>query len=168
MSGEGIETRSARTTDGHEAALPGAPGPAGQGDAPQAQQTQPDAAAQSSGPEQQQLRTLAEIETIAVAARAAWHSAERVQQATRDEGRALYANFKKVVDHHASTLKHLEARFEQNEQNMRAVVLEANRGIAEHQAMVARFNQTTRRIALSAFVMMLILLVALEISWWLN
>ena len=163
------EPRLVKFAEGHRAALPATPGesrPARQEDTPQPALS--DVTVQSPGPEQQRTRTIAEIETIAIAARAAWHSAEDAHRATRDENRAFYENFKKIVDHHADALKQMEARFGQSEQQMHGLLLEANLRIAEHQAMVARFNRTTRRFALSAFVMMLILLVLLEMSWWVS
>ena len=152
-------------------ALPGneaEPGPAGQDVGQQRQHGPSDVTAWSPDPGQQRTRTIAEIEAIAVAARAAWHSAEQVHRATLDQNRAFQENFKKIVAHNADTLKELQARFEQSEQRTRTLVLKANRLIGDYQVMAARFNTTTRRLALSAFAIMLILLVLLEISWWVS
>lgn len=122
----------------------------------------------AAGADQRQAMTLAEIETIAIAARAAWHSAEEIHQITRDENRNFYANFKKIATHHADRLKQLEAHFEETEQKMNDLILEATRLMAEHQESVAQFNRTTRRLALSGFVMILVLLVVMEITWWVS
>lgn len=166
MTDKTSEPRLVQFADAQATVPPEAQGQSGSARQAGERHTASDSTAPSSGREQPRGMTITDIEKIAIAARAAWHSAEQVHQETRDENRAFYADFEKMVADHADKLTQLEARFEQSEQKMNDLVLEASRLIAEHQESVAQFNNTTRRLALSGFVMILILLVVMEIFWW--
>ena len=115
--------------------------------------------------ERQQKSAIAEIEMIAISARAVMHSAHDMHETTRAENRVFYANFKKIGDHHADMIKRLHATLEQDERKAHDLVVEANHRIAEHQATTDGFNRTTRRIALVALMLITALLVWLDRSW---
>ena len=139
-----------------------------QGTADQTQQALTLVGARLAEFERQQKSAIAEIEKIAIYARAVMHSAEAMHESTRAENRVFYANFKKIGDHHADMIKRLYATLEQDEKKAYELVVEANQRIAEHQATAERFNRTTRGIALVALVLMVSLLAWLDRSWFIS
>lgn len=107
-----------------------------------------------------------DIEALEMAARDAGPGAQDSHRSAMEENLSIHANLTKMVEHHAEERRKLEPRFEHGENRAHAPVVEAQRLIAEHRAAVERCNKTTRRIALSAFVMVMVLLILMELSWW--
>ena len=107
-----------------------------------------------------------DIEALEMAERDAGPGARDSHRSAKEEDLSIHANLTKIVEHHAEECKKLERRFEDSENRAHALVVHAQRLIAEHQATVEQFNKTTRRIALSAFVMVMVLLILMELSWW--